>query len=148
MEIFSFFSADNKEKWICEIGKQDWGAAKFLSELLTENRFKQTLGDGGLYIIRDGEKLVSFATLTQKDAIDDESLMPWIGFVYVAPKYRGKRLSERLIEELCGVARGQGYERVYICTDHIGLYEKYGFTYMENRTDVWGEDSRIYYKDI
>jgi len=28
------------------------------------------------------------------------------------------------------------------------LYEKYGFIYMENRIDVWGEDSRIYYKDL
>lgn len=148
MELFSFFDTENKEKWIFEIEKQDWGAAKFLSELLKENRFKETLGEGGLYIMHDGEKLVSFATLTQKDAIDDEALSPWVGFLFVAPEYRGKRVSERLIAKLCGIAHGQGYKKIYICTDHIGLYEKFGFTYMENRIDVWGEDSRIYYKDI
>jgi len=38
-------------------------------------------------------------------------------------------------------------QRVYLATDHIGLYEKYGFEYFENRVSVYGEDSRVYVRE-
>ena len=41
-----------------------------------------------------------------------------------------------------------GKDKVYICTGEIGLYEKYGFEYIENRVDIWGEDSRLYVRTI
>jgi len=148
-KIFKLSDCSDKEKWISEIERQDWRAAKFLSELLREKRLFETLGNGaGLYITADGERLVSFAVLSPKDAIDDEKLTPWIGFVYTAPKYRGNRESGRLIDHICKDAMANGHKRVYLCTDHIGLYEKYEFIYMENRIDVWGEDSRIYYRNL
>ena len=37
---------------------------------------------------------------------------------------------------------------VYIATDHVGLYEKYGYTYLENRIDCRGSDQRVLYRDI
>ena len=64
------------------------------------------------------------------------------------PEYRGRRLMGTLISHAISEAKKQGAEKIYICTDHVGLYEKYGFTYMESRPDVWGEISRIYYQDI
>ena len=42
------------------------------------------------------------------------------------------------------IASEKGISQIYICTDHIGLYEKYGFTYIESRADIYGGDSRIY----
>ena len=54
----------------------------------------------------------------------------------------------KLIEHACAVAREHGAARVYLATDHIGLYEKYDFTYLENRVDHDGEDSRIYIRDL
>ena len=148
-EIIKFSECIQKEKWIDEIERQDWSAAKFLSGLLRESQLLKTLGNGAeLYITADGEKLVSFAVLSPKDAINDDSLTPWIGFIYTAPEYRGNRESGRLIDYLCEIARDKDYKKVYLCTDHIGLYEKYGFIYMENRIDVWGEDSRIYFRNL
>lgn len=149
MEIFCFDRILNKGEWISKIDCCDWKAAGFLAGLLRENRFYQVLGNGArLYIMAEAEKLVSFAVLSPKDCIDDDSLTPWIGFVYTAPEYRGNRYSGEIISHLCGIAGNEGHKRVYIATDHIGLYEKYGFTYMENRIDVWGEDSRIYYIEL
>ncbi len=149
MKIFAYSSCEDKEKWLSQIKAQDWTAAGFLFSLISENRFYETLGDAAeLYIMADGEKLVSFGTLAPKDEIDDDSLKPWIGFVYTVTEYRGKRLSGELIASLCETARTQGYEKVYLSTDHNGLYEKYGFIYMENRKTVWGEDSRIYYMNL
>lgn len=147
MEIFDYFS-NEKRMWIDKIRICDWGAAKFLADLLEQNKFHNVLGNGSLFIMSDGEKLAAFCTLTQKDCINDDTLFPWIGFVFTAPEYRGRRYSGMLIEYACEKAQEQGFENVYIATDHIGLYEKYGFTYMESCIDIYGEKSRIYYKKI
>lgn len=149
MQIIEYFQCVEKEKWIAEIENCDWSAAKFLSRLLKENKFESTLGgEGKIFLMVDGEEIVSFATLTHQDCIEDETLFPWIGFVYTAPPYRGCGYCGKVIEHACEEARNDGHNTVYLATDHIGLYEKYGFVYMENRQDVWGEDDRIYYKEL
>lgn len=149
MRIFDFFDESGQLYWINKIKACDWGAAKFLSELLEQQRFFETLGEGSkLLMIADGDKLVSFATLAHRDCVDDDSLYPWIGFVFTAPEYRGHRYSGMLIEEACRLAKAQGYEQVYIATDHVGLYEKYGFSYIETRIDIYNEESRIYCRKL
>ena len=149
MQIIEYFEDGQKEHWIKEIEGFSWGAAKYLAKLLRENSFEDTLGKNGkLFLLIDGEKIVSFVTLTHQDCIADESLFPWLGFVFTAREYRGRRYSELLIEHACGEAAKAGSHTVYLATDHIGFYEKYGFVYKENRPDTGGEDSRIYYKQL
>ncbi len=147
MKIYDFKELENKQKWTEKIRSCDWSAAKFLADLLEQNRFDEVL-DGQLLIMTDGDKLVSFCTLTKRDCIKDDTIFPWIGFVFTAPKYRGNRYSGELISHACNTAKEQGYNKVYLATDHVGFYEKYGFTYMESRTDIYGEDSRIYCKEV
>lgn len=144
MKILDFFALTDKSAWAGKIGKCDWKAAEFLADLLRNGKFHELLGNGSLYILADGESLVSFCTLTERDCIDDRTLYPWIGFVFTAPDYRGKRCSGEVISYALRKAEEQGYDTVYLATDHIGLYERYGFSYMESRTDIYGEESRIY----
>ena len=146
--IFEFFSTTDKQHWIDEIRKSDWKAAKFLADLLEQNKFHNVLGNGSLFIMVDSESIVSFCTLTQRDCIKDDALFPWIGFVFTVPEYRGNRYSGLLIEHAVVEARNCGMDKIYVCTGEIGLYEKYGFEYIENRVDVWGEDSRLYVRNI
>ncbi len=149
MRISDFFECDDREKWIEKIDCCDWGAAKFLARLLRENLFFETLGEKGqLFMMTEGDNIVSFATLTKVDCIDDDSLYPWIGFVYTHPDYRGQRRSGEVIDCACRSAKQQGYDKVYLATDHVGFYEKYGFEYMETRIDIYKEESRIYFKEL
>lgn len=147
MEIIEYFKNQDKG-WIKKIRKCDWGSAWFLADLLEREKFQETVGGGELFIMADGDRLAAFATLANKDCINDDSLFPWIGFVFTAPEYRGHRYSGEVIDYACNKVKNQGYNKVYIATDHIGFYEKYGFIYMENRIDIYGEDSRTYYKEI
>ncbi len=147
MEIFDYFSNEH-QIWIDKIRACNWGASKFLADLLEQNKFHNVLGNGSLFIMADSEKLVSFCTLTCRDCIKDDDLFPWIGFVFTSPEYRGKRYSSEIIESACKRALRQGFDKVYLATDHIGLYEKYGFTYLESRTDIYGEESRIYFRKL
>lgn len=148
MEIINFFESENKPHWIAEIKKSDWGAAPTLTGFLENGTFFENLGDGALFLLTDGDRLASFVTLAQRDCVDDRSLYPWIGFVFTFPEYRGHRCAGRLIGHCEELARAHGAKNVYICTDHIGLYEKYGYSYLENRVSIYGDDSRIYVKKL
>lgn len=130
------------ERYIPILKKCEWGAGRFLAECIVNNSL---FVDGDSVIVMlDGDKPVSFLTLAKRDCIEDDSLFPWIGFVYTYPDYRGHRYSGTLIRYALERARERGYKVVYLATDHVGFYEKYGFEYMENRLDFNGEDSRIY----
>lgn len=144
MEIIDLSNISQQQLWTDKIRECDWGAAKLLADLLEQDKFCEMTGDGSLIIMTDEENIAAFCTLTQKDCIDDDTLFPWIGFVFTSPEYRGNRYSGALIDYACDKAREQGFESVYIATDHIGLYEKYSFTYIESRTDIYNETSRIY----
>lgn len=149
MEIINYFERADREKLIQKIAACDWSAARFLVKLLREDSFHVTLGGwGDLYLLMDGKNLVSFVTLTGQDAVRDENLYPWIGFVYTAPEYRGHRYAGQVLAYAEKIAAGQGYSRIYIATDFVGLYEKYGYEYQENRIDVWGSDQRVLYKNL
>ena len=148
MEILDLHNISEQRQWIEKIRECDWGAARFLAEILENGTFGKLTGNGRLIIMTDEERIVSFCTLAQKDCIDDDTLFPWIGFVYTAPEYRGNRYSGRLVEYACNEATAQGFENIYIATDHIGLYEKYGFEYIESRIDIYGEESRIYCRKL
>ncbi len=149
MNIINYFEQENQAALIEKIAACDWSAAKFLAELLTKGTFNDTLGGWGeLYLMMDGEKLVSFVTLTGMDAVRDENLTPWCGFVFTQPEYRGHRYAGLLLTHAERRAAQMGYKKLYICTDHVGLYEKYGYTYQENQIDIWGDDMRVLNKDL
>lgn len=148
MQIIDYFQDERKAHWLRQIEGCEWRAAQLLAQLLREGRFHATLGEGTVYLLTDGGTLVSFLTLARRDCIDDASFTPWIGFVYTAPAYRGHRYVGRLLDHAVEAAAAHGVKRVYVCTDHIGLYEKYGFTYMENRVSIYGEDSRVYLREV
>ena len=147
MKIIDYFQSENQEHWRRQIAAYEWSAAKYLSGLLTKGTFQQAVGKGTLFLLIDGDKLVSFVTLSERDCLDAPDLTPWIGFVHTAPEYRGHRHVGKLIDHACAVARQHGAARVYLCTDHVGLYEKYGFTYLENRVCYGGEEGRIYVRE-
>ena len=152
MEIFNYFDSENKQHWLSEIQKADWGAAKFLAELLQKGIFMETLCEpengGRLFLLTDGERLISFLSITRQDCIRDMEKIPWIGFVYTSPEYRGRGFCRSLMEYAEGQAKLQDYREVFVATDHIGLYERMGYEYIGNTADVWGEDSRIYKKAL
>ena len=149
MKVIEYFTSNDKAHWLEEIAKADWGAAKFLHQLLSEGKLKETLGDSALVpLLTDGEKLVSFCTFAPLDDVQPTELSPWIGFVYTAPEYRGHRYAGELLNWAESVATVMGREAVYISTDHTGLYEKYGYDFFKTAKSVGGKETRIYRKEL
>lgn len=149
MEIIDLTKCENKEKWLIEIENSDWSAGKYLSNLFYNDTFYKTMGDDSkvLLLINDG-KLISYCTYSQVDCIKPTEFSPWIGFVYTYPEFRGNGYIGLLFKEIEKIAKLENISKVYLATDHIGLYEKYGFVYLKNMDDVFGNVERVYYKTI
>ena len=99
-------------------------------------------------MLTEGDELISFCTLAEKDDIQPTELTPWIGFVYTFPQHRGHRYSGGLLSHAEEKARVQGADRVHISTNHNGLYEKFGYEFFCMMKDIDGEDSRVYIKEL
>ncbi len=149
MRVIDYFDCDNPEYWLCQIGKSDWGAGQFLYNLLSENKFKNVVGENSKVLMLTNEnELVSFCTYAEKDDIQPTELTPWIGFVYTFPEYRGHRYVGYLFQEIEKLAKAENVQDIFISTNHIGLYEKYGCEFYQMMNDMNGEPSRVYRKHV
>ena len=87
--------------------------------------------------------------LTEKDELPEEyGFAPFIGFVFVDEKFRGKRLSQLLINNAISYARELGYRKIYIMSGEKGLYEKYGFVKLGDYRTVYDATEQLFVKLI
>ena len=63
-------------------------------------------------------------------------------------KYRGHRLSGKLIDTACGIARWQGFSTIYIMSGEVGLYEKYGFEKIGDYATIYGTTDQLFQRKI
>lgn len=149
MKIIEYFSTENKEPWLAQIAECDWGAGQYLHYLLKENKLLELVGKNSrVLMLTEGDKLISFCTLAEKDDVQPTDLTPWLGWIYTFPAYRGKGMAAQLISHAEELAKGDGFSNTYISTNHIGLYEKYGYEFLAIMQDVEGENTRVYTKKI
>ena len=149
MDALEYFNLDDKDFWTNQIENSDWGAGKYLAYLLKENKFFDLVGKKSkVLMLTDNENLVSFCTLAEFDDVQPTNLTPWIGFIYTFPEYRGKRLAGKLLSYAETLAKLDGATHTYISTNHINLYEKYGYKFFETTKDIEGEETRVYRKKL
>lgn len=147
MKVIDYFNCDRPEHWLRQIKKSDWGAGQYLYELLSENKFKSIVGETSkVLLLTNGDELVSFCTYAEIDDIQPTDLTPWMGFVYTFPEYRGHRYVGELFLEIERLAKAEKVHDVFISTNHVGLYEKYGCEFYQMMNDIEGEPSRVYRK--
>lgn len=149
MRIIEYFHCDRPEHWLCQIGKSDWDAGQYLYELLRQQKLHDVVGENPrVLLLTNGDELVSFCTYSEKDDIQPTGLTPWIGFVYTFPQHRGHRYTERLFQEIERLAKAEKAHDIFISTNHIGLYEKFGYEFYRTMNDINDEPSRVYRKRI
>lgn len=149
MEIIEYFRTENKEYWLTKLGECEWDAGRMLHRRLLDGSMKQLIGEEAkILLLTDGDNLVSFCTLAPMDDIQPTDLTPWIGFVYTFPAFRGQGYAEKLMRHAEELAKADGAASVHVSTNHVGLYERYGYTFFGMMKDVSGEDSRVYVKHL
>lgn len=126
--------------------KCSWKAGSFLARKMQENEFQEW---ERVCIICVNGKVAGFSTFTEKEQLSEQyDFTPFIGFVFVDEQFRGKRLSEMMIQGIISYAKEIGYENVYIMSGEIGLYEKYGFVKLGDYETIYGSIDQLFVQNI
>lgn len=96
------------------------------------------------YLLYGGERIMGCAGLIPNDFISRADLWPWLCALYVEPEVRGRGYGRRLIRHAAAECRRLGFSNMYLTTEHVGYYERYGFVYLGDGFGLTGEKSRIY----
>jgi ribosomal protein S18 acetylase RimI-like enzyme len=122
-----------------------WRAGPFLAKQMEKNEFSDW---ERVFVAIDDNNIAGYCTFAKKDCIPNVDYTPYIGFIFVGEQYRGNRLSEKMILYVVDYAKKLNFNKIYIVSDHINLYEKYGFVKIDERKDNWNNDEKIYMKMI
>ena len=88
--------------------------------------------------------LIGFISLLKSDGDIRKDLSPWYATMYVKSEFRGKGYSRILNNSILDYTRNSGYKRIYLKTDLVNYYEKFGFKYMEKLDNK----ESLYYLDL
>ena len=132
-----------------ELCSLEWGSYKTneqIKKYIEEKRKKIIEEDKVISIIGliDNDILIGFISLFKYDGEERRDLTPWYATMFVNDEYRGKGYSKILNRAIIEEATKLGYEKLYLKTDLVNYYEKYGAKYIDRLSN--GEN--LYYIDL
>lgn len=99
------------------------------------------------FLLLKNDKIIGFYQLIELEYISRKDLSPWISPLFIDENERGQGLGSVLLEHARKLVGQLGYAKVYITTDHILYYEKYGFREIGLDNFEWGRPTKIYEHD-
>lgn len=110
------------------------------------NKIKDNLdkNDYCKLILLDGNKLVGFISIYPTDGEERSDLSPWYATMYVKKEYRGRGCSKILNDAILKEAKARGFEKIYLKSDLVNYYEKFGAKYIDKLSN--GES--LYYIEL
>lgn len=98
-------------------------------------------------VLADG-CIAGMVTIMKSDYYPLPEIFPWISTLFVSEEYRGSRISGKLVDFANEYAKQHGFDRTYIPSEHIGLYEKYGYSYLRDIVNYGGGTDRLYVREL
>ena len=96
------------------------------------------------YMLIKGDNIIGSYGLIENDFMVRKDLTPWLCALYVEESERCKGFGGTLLEHGRTEAARLGFSKVYLCTDHVGFYERYGWHFFGMEASEFGGDTRGY----
>lgn len=106
-----------------------WGIPKE-AYLECMNAYLDNETDYGWYFCLCDEKIVAGMGVIENDFHDRKDLAPNVCAVYTEEDYRCKGIAGNLLNMVVEDMRYKGISPIYLVTDHIGFYERYGWEFL------------------
>lgn len=84
----------------------------------------------GWYLCLDGGRIVGGLGIVENDFHDRVDLAPNVCAVFTEAACRGQGIAGRLLEMAVADMRAVGVSPLYLVTDHVGFYERYGWEFL------------------
>ena len=153
--MLKIYNLKDRQEYIEEIAiltQKEWGKSnlrkdEFENKILKKVEKIKKLFNDEYYcklILLDDNELIGFISIFPSDGDERKDLSPWYATMYIKEKYRGKEYSKILNNAILEKAKRLGYTKVYLKSNLINYYEKFGAKYLENLN----EKEKLYYFDL
>ena len=116
----------NYNWWGKPNGKSEEEVRCILENSLMTERLPQTF-----VATRNGAPLGMYQLSMHDDLVSRPDIYPWLINVYVDEAARGRGVCAEMMKTVAENARAAGLSELYLYTKHVGLYEKYGWEFVE-----------------
>lgn len=97
------------------------------------------------YLMVENGRIIGGVGVIENDFHNRPDLHPNVCAVYVEPDCRCQGIAGMLLKHVCGDMAARGVQTLYLLTDHIGFYERYGWEFhCMVQSDGDPEPSRMY----
>ena len=84
----------------------------------------------GWYLCLDGDEIAGGLGVIENDFHDRKDLTPNVCAVYTEEKHRCKGIAGHLLNMAADDLRTKGITPIYLVTDHMNFYERYGWEFL------------------
>ena len=132
-----------------EICSLEWGTFKTkarMEQYINDKKEEILNGDNVISVLGliNNNVLIGFISLFKYDLDERTDLTPWYATIYVKKEYRGKGYSKILNDAILKDAIRLGYNKIYLKTNLVDYYGKFGARYIEKIND----NERLYYFEL
>lgn len=140
LKIYNIKEKQEFLREVAELTQKEWGSKTNSKEEFEEKINKKISKiinnfNNPLYcklVLLDNDILIGFISIFPTDGDERKDLSPWYATMYVKEEFRGKGYSNILNNAILEEAKNRGFNKLYLKTDLINYYEKFGATFLEN----------------
>ena len=107
----------------------NWGVPKE-AYLECMNDYLNKATEYGWYLCLDGEKIIGGLGVIENDFHDRKDLKPNVCAVWTNEEYRNQGIAGKLLDLVVEDMKAKGISPLYLVSDHIGFYERYGWEFL------------------
>lgn len=123
---------------------EKWGVPK-AAYLAQMRAYLNRETEYGWYLCLDGARIAGGLGVIENDFHDRPDLAPNVCAVYTETAYRGRGIAGRLLDLAAADMRAHGVSPLYLVTDHVGFYERFGWEFLCMAKEAEsGKPTRVY----